>query len=205
MGSWANVWEGYKLCVETFTCKMKTTITAYQVTCNVHLRSNSVHMCLCGAQRGSEEDTCYHIWSDPENERSCFTRIRPTSCTSNILCKLKSLHDCNWKFKIYVLTQKLLFFSRSLSCFPEHFLGKMYANHWKVSPKTHQWKGNKKLPNLKYRNIVVLTFMVCLCVSQITILFFMCRVKHILIVTFVRYKSMWRFISSCSTATMAFL
>ena len=65
--------------------------------------------------------------------------------------------------------KKLLFFSRLLSCFPEHFLGKMSANHWKVSLKTHQWKGNKKLPYLKYRNIVVLTFIVCLCVSQITI------------------------------------
>ena len=156
------------ICVWKLTCKMKT-ITAYQVTFNVHLRSNSVHMCLCGAQKRSWEDTCYHLRSDPENERSCFTRIWPT-CTSSLLCKLKSLHDCNWKFKSYVLTQKLLFFSRLLNCFPEHLLEKMFANHWKVSPKTHQWKGNKKLLNLKYWNIVVPTFMVSWCVSQITIL-----------------------------------
>ena len=74
-------------------------------------------------------------------------------------------------FKSYVLKQKLLFFSRSLSCFPEHFLGKTFASHWKVLPKTHQWKGNKKLPYLRCRNIVVLTSMECFCVSQITILY----------------------------------
>jgi len=57
-----------------------------------NLRSDSVHLCLCGAQKGSWEDICYYISSDPENERCCYKRIWPTCCTSNLLCKLKSLY-----------------------------------------------------------------------------------------------------------------